>query len=152
MRHPSAPAGRTDIAAQNIDLFPTLGNMLGLDVPRVDGMDLRAGVPADRIRVTVGMTNRQHHGMVMRQGSEKFIVNCAPEYSEEYYDLAADPQEERDILLDRIDEVEQMFLVLEEIAGGEPCEVIYFAVKDVDPTEGLDEKIIEKLKSLGYLQ
>lgn len=152
IRHPNATGARSGVPAQNIDLFPTLGGMVGLDVPDTDGVDLRAGVSDTRIRVTVGMTNRRHHGMVMRQGNEKFLVNCAPEYSEEYYDLAADPLESRDILLDRIDEVEQMFLVLEEIMGGEPCQVIHFAVKDVDPTEGLDDKIIEKLKSLGYLQ
>ena len=137
---------------QNIDLFPTLAGVLGLSAPEMDGLDLRRGVPADRIRVSVGMTKRVHHGMALRQGAEKFIVNCAGDYTEEYYDLAADPDEQRDIVMDRLDEAEALFAVLEEVVGGNPCEMIFDAVKDVDEFEGLDEETTERLKSLGYLQ
>jgi len=152
LRHPLVEGGRTDIVMQNIDLFPTLAGMLGLSAPEMDGLDLRKGVPAERVRVSVNMTNRKYHGMALRRNSEKFIVRCTPLYDEEYYDLDSDPGEQLDILPEHLEEVETLFLVLEEIVGGNPCQIIFDAVEDVGEFDGLDEETIERLKSLGYIQ
>jgi arylsulfatase A-like enzyme len=109
--------------------------------------------PADRLFVFTAMTNREYRAMAARRGDDKLVIDCPPpDFSEELYDLATDPAEQRDLIRDRPRLAGRLFDALVSEIGGDPCDVIVNAQRGAEMTERLDDETIEKLRSLGYIQ
>lgn len=154
IRHPGAAGGaRTDAPYVNTDLLPTIASMAGLDYPTdIDGIDLFSPFDADRLRILTGMTNRKTRQIAAGRGSRKFILRCEPEPREELYDLAADPGEENNLVLDDPALAGEMFDALQAVTVADACRVIAGASRGRRPEEMLSPEQIEELKSLGYIQ
>ncbi|MDJ0652682.1 MAG: sulfatase [Xanthomonadales bacterium] len=153
IHHPGGIPGRTDVPYSNVDLLPTLAAVAGIEHPPVmDGLDLTQPVPAARKRVSTGMTHNTRRDMSSTSGDNKFIVLCKPEYREELYNLASDPGEQQDLILDDPDLAASLFDGLESVATRDPCEAIQLAIGGTSPTQDLTPEQIEQLKSLGYIQ
>lgn len=145
---------RIDRVHANTDLLPTLAVASGAEfVATSDGFDMAGETPADRLFVFTAMTNQDYRAMAARRGDDKLVVDCPPPaFTEELYDLAADPAEQRDLIRDRPRLAGQLFDALSEEIGGDPCEVIIGAQSGAEMTDRLDDETIEKLRSLGYIQ
>jgi arylsulfatase A-like enzyme len=114
---------RTDALVENVDIFPTILGLAGIDIPSyVQGHDLGAWIkrvnahdPAVRLREHVfaqvgnyhgnlgttfptGMPAAgRHRGLLMRAASKDFSFVSDPDYGDEAYDLRNDPWELRNI-------------------------------------------------------
>lgn len=138
----------------NTDLLPTLAKFAAADHAEIsDGVDILS--PHDPLRplILTAMTNKENYSMAIRQGDDKLIVDCPPpEFEELLFDLATDPEEQSDRILDDPQQAGELFDTMTEVIGGDPCETIKDAVRGADISDNLDEETIEKLKSLGYIQ
>jgi arylsulfatase A-like enzyme len=145
---------RIDRVHANTDLLPTLAAATGAEfVATQDGFDMAAETSADRLFVYTAMTNKDNQAMAARVGDEKLVIECPPpEFSEELYDLAVDPTEQRNLVLDRPRRAGRLFDALVDEIGGDPCKVVADAQSGAEMTERLDDETIEKLRSLGYIQ
>lgn len=94
---PGIEAGRSDAPATLQDVMPTAMAALGLPLPAdLDGVDLRAGVPADR-PIALGTPLFGHSGVGVVQNDRKWTLLGAVE---SVYDLAADPTEDHPLDVD----------------------------------------------------
>lgn len=154
IRHPSSLAGsRTEVPFVNTDLLPTIAAITGAKAPEnLDGVNLRGPVDANRHRIVTAMTNSNRYEVLSERGGEKLIQTCTPEYREELYDLAADPAEQKNIILDDPGLANQLADLLENQLGKEPCALIRAANQGKAPEDLLSAEQIEELKSLGYIQ
>jgi arylsulfatase A-like enzyme len=144
---------RTTVPYLNIDLLPTLTSVLGLEPPLgIDGLDLRAPFPAPRTRVVTSMSGKKRLRVAVEQGGRKLIQFCYPEYREELYDLATDPGEQANIVLDHPGVANTLSDALIRVTHAEPCQLILNAMSGKAPEEMLSPEQIEQLKSLGYIQ
>lgn len=136
------------------DLLPTLAAFTGGDHVEIsDGVNMLAPHNPQRPLLLTVMTNKQHFAMGIRQADDKLIVECPPpEFEEVLFDLGEDPGEQSNRVLDDPKRTGELFDLMTEEAGGDPCEVIQNAVRGADIRDNLDEETIEKLKSLGYIQ
>jgi hypothetical protein len=97
------------------------------------------------------MTHARLRQVTVTQGADKLIVTCRPKFREELYDLGSDPREQDDRILDRPNLAERLYSAMTAAVMNEPCRAIQNAVRGVPPQETLNDKLIEKLRSLGYL-
>jgi arylsulfatase A-like enzyme len=126
-----------------VDLMPTILSAVGSNVPRdVVGRDLTSVKAPKREFAFSEMGDR----IALRTNQFKFIYNLES-FTEELYDLQTDPNEQKNLAKEDRDLtatfVDRMFQWLAEI--------------DVKPTtEGkeviADENMLEKLRSLGYIE
>ena len=154
IRHPDANDGaRTTVPYLNIDLLPMLTSMVGIEpLPGIDGLDLRAPFPAPRTRVMTNISGKKRLQIAVEQGGRKLIQICYPEFREELYDLATDPGEHTNIVLDHPDLANTLADALIGITHAEPCQLIFNTMSGTAPEELLNPEQIEQLKSLGYIQ
>lgn len=154
IRHPQVEAGsRTGLPYQNVDLLPTLASIVGLSLPPdLDGRSLLEPVPAERVRVMAGMTAPERYQMGLETGGRTLMQLCTPEFQERLYDLASDPDEQHDLVLDRPDLAGELADLLKRHTGIEPCQLIVNSVRGKVPEELLSDEQVEQLKSLGYVQ
>lgn len=154
IRHPDRPVQtRTDAPYLNTDLLPTLAAIVGIDAPEVpDGLDLTRNFRRDRLRLSVGMTHKELRQVSATRKKGKLIVTCRPEYSESLYDLASDPGEQVDLILDAPKVADELYEGMTRQSYGEACELVQLAVSGQAETHGLTDEQINELKSLGYLQ
>lgn len=154
IRHPDRirPA-RTDAPYLNTDLLPTLAGITGIEAPEVpDGVDLTREYRPDRLRISVGMTHKELRQVSGTRLQDKLIVTCRPEYAESLFDLATDPGETSDRILDAPKVAGALYDGMRQQAFGDPCELLDIAVAGQAETSGLTDNQIETLKSLGYVQ
>lgn len=154
VRHPDAPGGaRSDVLVSNLDLMPTLLAVAGLPRLRpLDGRDLTALEQAPRTLLGVSITSGSYRLLSLRHGDHKLIETCVPERGQELYDLARDPAERDSLAAQEPERAAALLAEMTTILGGDPCAVQAAAVQGVAPTVGLDERSIEALRALGYLQ
>jgi arylsulfatase A-like enzyme len=150
--HPRVAVGnRTDVAYSNVDLLPTLLDMVGhTSDGHYDGHDLLA---LDRLPdrwFGVSMTGSER-SLAARRGDRKLILTCVPERRSEVYDLAADRTERHDLAATHELAARALERQLAEVLLGDPCQVMQDAVQGKSQTVGLDEESIRALEALGYL-
>lgn len=153
IRHPGMTVGaRTDARYVSVDLMPTILGMAGLEPPEhIDGIDLFNPFNADRHRLSIGMTNAERKEIVNEKNKKKLILSCE-EFSEELYDLASDPEEKNNLILDEPHHAGSLYDAMEEITVANPCTVLKDAGRGKAPEELLTPEQIEQLRSLGYIQ
>jgi len=154
IRHPGHLEGdRVEEPVMTMDLLPTIASMVGVTAPgSLDGKDLRVSLDPDRHRIVTGMTNPRRYEILSASGGRKLIQLCTPEFSEELYDLNADPSETRNLVLDQPEVANQLGKLLEESISAEPCALIRSVNQGKAPQDLLSKEQIEELKSLGYIQ
>jgi arylsulfatase A-like enzyme len=126
-----------------IDLMPTILSAVGSNVPRdVVGRDLTSVKAPKREFAFSEMGDR----IALRTNQFKFIYNLES-LTEELYDLQTDPneqknlaKEDRDLTATFVDRMFQWLAEIEAKAATEGKEVI------------ADENMLEKLRSLGYIE
>jgi arylsulfatase A-like enzyme len=158
IRAPGGPAGRSiETLVQLADVMPTVLARLGLDAPeRVRGRDLWPLLAADQpagSAVFLEHAGRQLTGVVTPQ--YKYIRHRKnkrynPRYPltkgrEELYDLAADPQESRDLAAEKPAQLERMRRLWRELRDRRGAD---FAAGQAE----VDAQTEEMLRSLGYTQ
>ena len=154
IRHPTHLQGsRTKAPYSNVDLLPTVASILGFEQPGyVDGIDLRQPFDQSRVRITIGMTDKERYEISAEQSGHKLIQVCTPEYREELYDLNADAGEQHDLILDDPAMAGELADALLDLIGIEPCQLIANSNRGRAPQDLLSPEQIEQLKSLGYIQ
>lgn len=156
MRMPDGHEGQVRVSGlhMNTDILPTLADLAQADgVSTYDGYSLLDTQPADRLLIFTAMTERDRFMMGARKGDHKLIVECPPpDFSERLFDLAEDPGETQDRILDDPALAGELFEAMSTLAGGDPCDVLKDAVRGSEMTEDLDDETIQKLRSLGYIQ
>ena len=154
IRHPGLTEGtRTDVPYVNVDLMPTIAAMAGIEAPgNIDGIDLFHAFDADRYRLYASMTNKERYEIASEQFAKKLILGCTPEFREELYDLATDPGEKSDLILDNPQLAGRLSDAMEDITLNDPCKIIIDANRGRLPEDLLSPEQIEQLRSLGYIQ
>ena len=93
----------------------------------------------------------KYRGISLTLGHWRLVRECLPEKVLQLYDLATDPGEIRDLAKEQPDHASEMLAELRGMVGSNVCRALHLAIRDKDPAEGLDQKTIEGLKALGYL-
>jgi arylsulfatase A-like enzyme/parvulin-like peptidyl-prolyl isomerase len=142
------PAGATlREPVSQIDLLPTLLDLLGLAAPPLPGRSLRprwgADPPARPAEIySESLYAYLHFGWAslrsLIEGRLKLIE--APQI--ELYDLAADPGETRNLAAERAQDVERLRQRLEVLAGASPA---------ARPAPAVDSETLRALGALGYV-
>lgn len=152
LHHPRGGALRSELPASGVDLLPTLAAIAGLEAPAgIDGVSLLGPVPAERLRLSLAMTHKTDNWVAVGRGEEKLILDCR-RGSAMLFDVAADPAERNDRLVER----RRSYRALEAAAaaelGGEPCGELVAAIRGVAAGSGVDAETRERLRALGYLR
>ncbi len=149
----SLAGGRSNLPVSNLDLWPTLASLVGVEPPpAAGGIDLRLQSGAERSVVSVAMTDSKYRGVSLTKGGWRLILNCHPELALQLYHLAADPGEKEDLVASESRRARQLLQELGAILEGDPCQVVQAAIRGVDPAAGLSEETLAGLKALGYLE
>jgi arylsulfatase A-like enzyme len=154
IRHPDVtPGSRADAPVSNLDLLPTLAEMVGLAVPpNLDGTSLLSAIDESRLRLAFSMTGSGDNvNAAGSSGRHKVIFDCEPGQTR-LFDLVADSRESTDLSArfpERLIELERE--VAAALGGMEPCRAMADAVRRSRPEEGLDEETRRSLEALGYL-
>lgn len=154
VHHPAGSVGRIDARYANVDLFPTLAGIVGLEVPPgLDGMDVRRPERQALPSYGLAMTNRIHRSAAILSGDDKLLVRCSGEPSDRLrlFDLSADPRETDDLAGRRGERVHELMERMKTDLGAPPCAAIRAAARGVDPTEALDAATTRELGALGYV-
>jgi arylsulfatase A-like enzyme/tetratricopeptide (TPR) repeat protein len=148
LRYPGGPAGlRVSGAARIVDVAPTLLDLLRLDpIEDSDGKSLVARIrgeapPEGSPVYAETFLPRLHYGWSelrsMTLGNDKLIRAPRPEL----YDLAADPDETKNLVAEKAARADELEAILEGIIARERTE----------PAPGTpDEETRRRLRSLGY--
>lgn len=151
-------AGRVvEAQVRTIDVLPTVVELLGVPLEgELDGRSLLpmlTGPESEERLAIVGHTKTGFRRVGLRALGHKYIRLSNPvegsdaaQAMRQLYDLAADPHEQNDLAVERpqlADAFEQ--LLLERRPGGD-------RIISPEPATGADPALIERLKSLGYLQ
>ncbi len=150
VRAPGMRSRTTDALVSQVDLFPTVLDALGLDIPTdLDGRSMldppRSASEAVYVETTLPYFDfrlSSLHGLRTRTG--KYIY--APQ--DEFYALASDPNELHNKLLDDAPPIEadRLATQLDQLLSDWPK-----VETDIDATVGRDEEALARLRSLGYL-
>lgn len=135
-----APGVRRPGLARSADLVPTLLGRLGLPAPEgLDGQDLLAGgAPREAYAETFYPASFGWAPLrALRLGAMKYVDAPRPEL----YDLAADPEEMRELASSRSADVERLRAALAALRRGERSTV----PRTSDPA------VAERLRALGYV-
>ncbi|MEM7482305.1 MAG: sulfatase [Acidobacteriota bacterium] len=152
IRHPTTRrAQRSHLPVSNVDLFPTLVEMAGLEPPAgLDGDSLLGPLDENRLRLAIAMTHRTDHFVAAARGNEKVIVDCR-QATGALYDLAADPGEHDNLVDRRRRRYHELIGEVTERLGSSPCRAVKQAIGGRAEDAGLDEETREGLIALGYL-
>jgi arylsulfatase A-like enzyme len=152
--------------SRNVDIFPTLYEMLGIEIPQeleeADGVslmpDILAAARGDLSYTSVAREGFSHlrQGWGQRtntnerasysltSGKLRYLSqNKGPEVIEELFDARSDPKELKDVSLERSDEFEAMRTRAKELAEID-------AVWGEPETRELSELELNQLRALGY--
>jgi arylsulfatase A-like enzyme len=143
---PPVPSGRVAAQAQGIDLLPTIGGLLGIDVPAgLPGQNLRARVesrPAvSEVAWGGGPGAEPSQSVAVRAQSWKLVHDPAAGHFE-LYDLESDPAE-RENRYGRAPQGAALADYLTKWTADAP---------KPPPVTGADPEIRERLRALGYME
>jgi arylsulfatase len=155
LSHPDLPGGRR-IASRvsNLDLLTTLAALAGIALDEeTDGRNLLAPASAAPLLgiVDTGKTRQAS----IRRGDLKLIVHCWRRgQNRELFDLALDPGERHNLLLDQLPIADRLEEELWQTVGLAGCSKLRMgrAPKDERGTDGLTREVTEALQELGYLE
>lgn len=103
---------RVDRPGTNVDFAPTLFGLLGLEAPRAwEGQDLLSPRYAPRPALVFSRSTRLANGIV--DGNLKYLYYLDDDRAEHFYDLAADPFEQVDLIAARRAEADRYRRVIE---------------------------------------
>ncbi|MEM9293561.1 MAG: sulfatase [Acidobacteriota bacterium] len=132
---------------QTIDLFPTLLNAVGLELPEQDGIDLRELTNEERNGRRVAFSEHSHwQGVRVRTERWAYMKSAGSKYVEDgtyLFDLQQDPDERENL-------ANQGLEIQEELER-----IITAWLQDTRDTEAplpadLSEEDLQQLRSLGY--
>jgi arylsulfatase A-like enzyme len=142
-----------------LDTVPTIAEILGVMIDRpIDGsslVPLMNGTDGEDRLALASQTKRGPLRASVRTLGFKFITTLGPGRGtipllpepppQQLYDLAADPEESRNLVADRPELARMLLRILDERFSGfrETLEPQY--------TSGMDPAVLERLKSLGYI-
>ena len=146
IRAPGGRPGRVDRVVRLIDVMPTVLDVLGLELPRMDGVSLRAALegsqpPPDLDAYAESLYPRKFGWSpvrALRDGRFKLIDAPRPEL----YDLERDPFEEHNVYEQRPAIANGMSRRLNELAGPRV---------DPGPEAVASGELRERLAALGYV-
>ncbi|MCU0223543.1 MAG: sulfatase-like hydrolase/transferase [Acidobacteria bacterium] len=148
IRLPGKASGRrVTRPVANADLYPTLLDAAGL--PRPPGLErpgLLAGGAAEA-PVLLELSRTETVEAAVRSGRHKLIRRYAPQPAIELYDLASDPQEQRDLAESEAALRARLSATLQSALDTAPARAA-----DGQETVPADPELIERLRSLGYLE
>lgn len=149
VRTPWGDRGRVAAPASGADLFPTVLDLVGLSPePGIDGRSLARAVLDPRAVMDHPVYEETYfprfhfgwqHLRALRRGGFKYIDAPEPEF----YDLAADPGETRNVYKAYSARAEELRLALERLAGT--------GAQATPEREQLDPETLERLAALGYV-
>jgi arylsulfatase A-like enzyme len=155
------PGVVVDARTRNVDVWPTLLDLLGLEAPgSLDGRSLvpeilaaaegRRPGPAERTAIAhLDKTWGQRHmdpsqTIAVTEGSLRYVRSESPDGPvEQLFDASDDPSETRDLATEQPETVERMAAEAEAYSEEEP-------VWGEPPTRELDEMELKLLRALGY--
>ncbi len=173
-------AGAADAIARHVDLFPTVAAVVGLDIPGYRGQGVSLlGVAAGKVASTysfseadgrcavrLALVSSRYKYIVTPRGPvqaglqatpgfrDKYCVGLCTELPkrEEFFDLQADPFEERNLLLDPLgpDQARELEVIRVAFAAHRGLPAYFDRRPGVEP-ENLDPELAESLRKLGYL-
>ncbi len=154
--HPGLGGGRrVSSRASNLDLLPTLAGLAGIVLETAtDGRDLLSQpLPPTTPLLGISNTGNRNQSASIRRGDLKLIVRCGFFTSRELYDLAEDPGERHNLLLDRLDTADALEAALWENVGIAGCAELKMVrrLETNRVTHDLSRETIGALKKLGYL-
>jgi arylsulfatase A-like enzyme len=148
-----------DSLARNVDIWPTLLDLAGLPpLPDADGRSLvpaivaaARGEPSGEAPPAYGYLDRnwgqadQEPAPILsvREGDRRLVLRTAPERELLLFDVAADPTEQRNLVGQRDDWVQELLPGLKRSLDAP----VAWAVPEVE----LDEMSREVLRALGYV-
>ena len=151
------PPGRLDAVSRQVDIFPTLLDLLELPVP--SGLDGVSFLPAVRAGVTMDLTayieacgatlpDPREWRRGLRTGTWKYIESDGGSLPPQLYDLTVDPRERRNLASDAPDVTRRLREQLHGMLASARAEA--GAESHLDAA---DDAIVEaKLRDLGYLE
>jgi arylsulfatase A-like enzyme len=152
LRGPGLPAGKRILGLAGLsDITPTVLVLAGVDVPKMDGMDLTptwevgGAIPEDRLTFAEADHRNAEEDIkrMVRVGDVKLIYDRLAR-RQELYDLSRDPSEHRDLATAEPETVQLLMRYLERYEAGE--------ARDAVELPPLSQEELENLRSLGYLQ
>lgn len=160
IRPPGGPGEERRIAeiVSHVDLFSTVVELLGLEIPRRLASRFRLGAWLDRrssetpegplVRGQPALVSMNQHGPLhraLRTATRKLIHYPGRERPDELYDLVADPREERNLAPEHPEELAAATALQQALwARLRPAE-------DTPPVE-LNAETRRQLRALGYLR
>ncbi len=166
--------GEVESPVQLIDLFPTLAESAGLEIPALDGVSLKgwiegngaearevfsegfpfvAGVSGSRKLIISfyrvmppGERFRRLKALFLRKNWRKLLLHLYSIFKTSLYDLRADPEEKNNLLKREEAWARKMKETIESWYRRSIARTGRVIAEEIE-----DEKIIEQLKSLGYL-
>lgn len=144
LKLPQSSAGRVeDRQVGLIDVFPTITEILGVDVEhRISGASLFS---ADEGRPVFSETSRNNNLQAVIYKGHKAIVDLNDDEKWQLYDLRTDPAEKHDLAGEREELLQEL---MEEVRRWRENTLTAVETESVV----LDAEQIEELKALGYLE
>lgn len=145
--HPDLGEGlRTRLPFMNVDFLPTMAAIAGIPLAGpLDGINLLRGERRDRV-IALSYTGKDYHGMSMRRGSYKIILETRPDRTERLFNLKID--EKVDLSESLPDVSKALATEVWELLGGE--EALRMG-QFTDPMQGLSDETLKALRALGYI-
>lgn len=151
---PTITPGRSDKPVQSVDLFPTITDLLGLEIRPVQG----ASVLGDEQHPIVSEWYQSESGILLqrvpgrferdlrtiRDGSLRLIASSRGGQEHELYEIAGDPTETHDLSADRA-RVEDLTKKLQRWMAKHPP-----AAKIAQDRSSLDQDDLDAAQELGY--
>jgi len=143
-----------------LDLFPTLASLAGVELPRsLPGHDLTTALPGRREVVGVSYSlERFRQASLLTDQGVKLLVECGASWQggeprRMLFDLGRDPDEHEDLSAARADEAAALESRLWQVLGLSGCDELTMS-REGGRTEGegLDADTVRRLKALGYMQ
>lgn len=138
---------RTGQLASHVDLWPTIGDLLGVELPpATDGARslLRNDAGADRA-VLAGSVNSGPDQRALRTRRFKWIEHPGTDRAPELYDLSADPEERTNLADVDTERAEELRTRLDRRWGDLDLAHRRDRIK-------MDARTVERLRRLGYLE
>jgi arylsulfatase A-like enzyme len=155
IRHPSFEHKRVDTQAQLIDIMPTILDYLNIPIDgEAQGVSLFPLLKGHGIKELPAFSETKLPGpkpLAIRTRNYKFIINTE-DGSEELYDLLKDPGELNNIINDNVEIADKLRQDLLEWKKNCLEKQTSFKKTSSGQNMPLDEKTLQQLKSLGYIE